>query len=156
MFTLFYLLFILITSEKFWRNLSFDFFKSSKRFETFINGLEIVKNLDKNYSAKMITISFLQYWCYIFQFALLIAGFSNHFRLFHYLWASNLVMYAKTIIPSITFAEMGIREGASIFFLTKMGELSSVAFSASIFLLIINIIIPSLIGLVLLLKKNNA
>lgn len=155
-FTLFYLLIMFILSKKFWNNLSFDFLKSSKRFTTFLDGLKIIKYLDRQYSAKMLTLSFMQYSCYIFQFALLIAGFSNRFRLLHYLWAGNLVMFAKTVIPSISFAEMGIREGASIFFLTRMGELSSVAFSASIFLLVINIIIPSIIGLFLLFKKNNA
>lgn len=155
-FVLFYLLVILLLSKKFWNYLSFDFFKSSKRLGTFFERLKIITELDRQYSAKMIILSLLLYSCYTFQFALLVAGFSNHYRLLHYLWAGNLVMFAKTIIPSISFAEIGIREGASIFFLTRMGELSSAAFSASIFLLIINIILPSVIGLLLLFKKNNA
>ncbi len=155
-FILFYLLIVLILSKKFWSYLSFDFLKSSKRLGPFFERLKVIKDLDRQYSAKMITLSFLLYSCYTFQFALLVAAFSNHIRLVHYLWAGNLMMFTKAIIPSISLAEMGIREGASIFFLTRMGELSSAAFSASIFLFFINILLPSIVGMLLLFKKNNA
>jgi len=64
-------------------------------------------------------------------------------------------MFAKTIIPPVSLGELGIREGASIFFITALGESASVGFNASIFLFFINVLIPSLIGLILLLKKNN-
>ena len=155
-FVFYYLLILIVLSEKFWNILSLNSFKSTIRLKPFIERLKIIKQLDKQYSAKMIMWSLLLYICYTFQFALLVAGFTNHPRLFHFFWAGNLMMFAKTIIPSFTFAEIGIREGAAIFFLTKMGETSSAAFSASIFLLIINILIPSVIGLILLFKKNNA
>ena len=64
-------------------------------------------------------------------------------------------MFAKTIIPPISLGELGIREGASVYFLTQFGETASVAFNASIFLFIINLLIPALVGLVLLLKRND-
>ena len=64
-------------------------------------------------------------------------------------------MFVKTVIPPVSLGELGIREGASVYFLTTMGETSSVAFNASIFLFIINLLIPSLIGLVLLMKRDN-
>jgi uncharacterized membrane protein YbhN (UPF0104 family) len=64
-------------------------------------------------------------------------------------------MFTKSILSPITFGELGIREGAAIFFLTQMGELSSTALNASLALFFINIIIPSLIGLSLLFLKND-
>jgi len=73
----------------------------------------------------------------------------------NYLWAGNLIMFVKTVIPPISLGELGIREGASVFFLTKFGELPSVAFNASIFLFLINILLPALVGLILMLKKND-
>ncbi len=83
----------------------------------------------------------------------------QHFQiiliLYNYLWAANLIMFAKTIIPPISFGELGIREGASVYFITLMGESASVGFNASIFLFIINLLIPALIGVGMFLRKNG-
>ena len=64
-------------------------------------------------------------------------------------------MFVKTIIPPITFGELGIREGASVYFLTQMGETASIGFNASILLFIINLLIPALIGVGMFLRKND-
>ena len=64
-------------------------------------------------------------------------------------------MFAKTIIPPVSFGELGIREGASVFFITQMGEVASVGFNASIFLFMINLVIPAIIGVGMFLKKND-
>ena len=64
-------------------------------------------------------------------------------------------MFAKTIIPPISLGELGIREGVSVFFLNKFGEAQSAGFNSSIFLFLINILIPSIVGLFLLFKKND-
>jgi len=42
--------------------------------------------------------------------------------------------------------ELGIREGASVYFITQMSGTAVVGFNASIFLFIINLLIPALIG----------
>jgi len=82
-------------------------------------------------------------------------AFSNQYEFINYLWAGNLIMFAKTIIPPISFGELGIREGASVFFITQMGGAASVGFNASIFLFIINLLLPSLIGVAMFLRKND-
>ena len=64
-------------------------------------------------------------------------------------------MFTKTIIPPISFGELGIREGASVFFITKMGETASVGFNSSIFLFMINLVIPAVIGVGMFLRKND-
>jgi len=46
-------------------------------------------------------------------------------------------------------------EGASVYFLTQMGETASVGFNSSIFLFIINLLIPALIGVGMFLRKND-
>jgi len=66
-----------------------------------------------------------------------------------------MVMFVKTIIPPVSMGELGIREGASVYFLTQMGEAASVGFNASIMLFIINLLIPALIGAVMFLRKNG-
>ena len=155
-FSLFYLFAFLILNSKFWDILLFSKIKKIKRMKSLIESLQILKSMDRKYFLKMLFISFLFYSCFLIQYAILVSAFSYHFNFLTFLWVANLIMFVKTVIPPISLGELGIREGASIYFLTTMGETSSVAFNASIFLFIINLLIPSLIGLVLLMKRNNA
>lgn len=152
---LFYLIILLIFDQGFWDNLLFNKLKGSKRFSNYFDKFLFLRTLDRNYSAKMIFLSFLFYTCYIIQFAILVAAFSHNNYILNYIWSGNLVMFSKTIVPPISFGELGIREGASVFFIQQFGESASVGFNASIFLFFINVLIPSLIGLLFIFKKNN-
>jgi uncharacterized protein (TIRG00374 family) len=154
-FTFFYLLIILLVSNRFWNSILFSKLNSSEKVRPFLDKLRIFENLDKKYFYKMVLISFLFYSCFLIQYALLVMAFSNHINFIHYLWAANLIMFAKTIIPPISFGELGIREGASVYFLTQMGETASVGFNSSILLFIINLLIPALIGVGMFLRKND-
>jgi uncharacterized protein (TIRG00374 family) len=154
-FTLFYALAIIIRSEKFWNSILFTKLNSSKYFNKLFLQLQSLSKLNKKYFTRMSIISMLFYSCFLLQYALLVSAFSHNTEIMNYLWAGNLIMFVKTVIPPISLGELGIREGASVFFLTKFSELPSVAFNASIFLFIINILLPALVGLILLLKKND-
>ncbi|MFQ5822615.1 MAG: lysylphosphatidylglycerol synthase transmembrane domain-containing protein [bacterium] len=66
--------------------------------------------------------------------------------------AAASVFLVKTILP-ISIGDLGIREGASVFIFDKIGLAAAQAFNASILLFLINIGIPTLIGLWILLKK---
>ncbi len=152
---LFYLIILLIFDQGFWDNFLFNKLKGSKRFSNYFDKFLFLRTLDRNYSAKMIFLSILFYTCYIIQFAILVAAFSHNYYILNYIWSGNLVMFSKTIVPPISFGELGIREGASVFFIQQFGESASVGFNASIFLFFINVLIPSLIGLLFIFKKNN-
>jgi uncharacterized protein (TIRG00374 family) len=155
LFVLFYAAFLITLNPRFWNNILFNHLRKSNRANKILRNLLVLKQLDKFYATKMLVISLLFYATFIIQYALLAAAFSGHNNLIHYVWAGNLIMFAKTIIPPVSLGELGIREGASIFFLQKFGELKSVGFNSSIFLFLINVLIPSVIGLFLLLKRND-
>ena len=155
LFALFYLTFLLIFNDKFWDNILFTKLRNSIKLNWLFEKVKVFRNLDKKYATKMLTISLLFYICFLIQYALLVSAFSNHSNFADYFWAGNMMMFAKTIIPPISLGELGIREGASVFFITKLGESASTGFNASIFLFVINLLIPSLIGLTLLLKKSD-
>jgi uncharacterized protein (TIRG00374 family) len=154
-FTFFYMLILLLMNKRFWDSILFSKINSSERLKPFIEKLKKFENLDRAYFYKMLIISFLFYSCFLIQYALLVVAFSHHFDFMQYLWAGNLIMFAKTIIPPISFGELGIREGASVYFISMMGESASVGFNASIFLFIINLLIPALIGVGMFLRKNG-
>jgi uncharacterized membrane protein YbhN (UPF0104 family) len=146
---------IFIITDKEWVFTLFSPISKYKLFSKIGERLLILKKLDRNFVFKMIPISTLFFFCYLLQFMILIAAFSHHFDAINYFWAVVLIMFTKTILSPLSLSELGVREGASIFFLTQMGETSSTAISASLVLFVINIIVPSLIGLFLLFVKND-
>ncbi len=152
---LFYLLFIFLFHSEHWQQFLNLKFKSINKFKVFLESLSVVHKIDKSYSSKMILLSILLYTCFIIQYALLVIAFSNNSNFLQYIIAGNLMMFSKSIVPPISLGELGIREGASIFFITQIGETANVGFNASIFLFLINVLLPALIGFVLLLKKTN-
>ena len=154
-FTLFYVFILLILNNRFWDTLLFSKIKSSEKLRRFFDKIKVFQSLDRKYFYKMLLISFLFYTCFLIQYALLVSAFSNHFDFFHYLWAANLIMFTKTIIPPISLGELGIREGASVYYLSKFGESASVGFNSSISLFIINLLIPALIGVGMFFRKNG-
>jgi uncharacterized membrane protein YbhN (UPF0104 family) len=154
-FVLFYAAYIISMDPRFWNSVLFNRISKSPRIKKIFDNLSILKELDRFYTTQMVFISIAFYICFILQYALLTAAFSGHYNFIHYIWAGNLVMFATTIIPPVSLGDLGIREGASTFFLHIFGEVQSVGFNSSIFLFLINILIPSVIGLFLLLKKND-
>jgi len=146
---------IFIFTDKEWFFTLFSPIFKLKLFSRIGERLLILKKLDRNFVFKMIPISTLFFFCYLLQFMILIAAFSHHFDAINYFWAVVLIMFTKTILSPLSLSELGVREGASIFFLTQMGETSSTALNASLALFAINIILPSLIGLFLLFVKND-
>ncbi len=152
---LFYLLFLLLFNENFWDNFLFEKIRKSKRFGKYYNKFEVLKKLDKRYKTKMLLLSFLFYLCITVQYSLLAMSFSHKNEFLNYLWVGNLIMFTKTIIPPFSLGELGIRESASVYFIQRFGGNANVGFNASIFLFMINLILPAIIGLLFQLRKNN-
>ncbi|MCL6495845.1 MAG: flippase-like domain-containing protein [Ignavibacterium sp.] len=155
LFVLFYFIVLLIFNKNFWDNLLFNRIQRTKILSKYFDKISKLKNLDHRYSIKMIFVSLLFYLCYLIQYVILVSAFSHHYEFIDYFWAGNLLMFSKTIIPPVSFGELGIREGASVFFIQQFGENAAVGFNASIFLFIINVLLPALVGLSLIFRKND-
>lgn len=130
-------------------------FRKYKWFENLFSKINVIKNINPGYMFKMMLLSLLFYACFIIQYALLAAAFSDDINFINYIWSGNLVMFAKTIIPPVSLGELGVREGASVFFLSKLGSTASAGFNTSIFLFLINVLLPSIAGMLLMLKRND-
>ncbi len=154
-FILFYFFFYLLLSESFWQNIIIANLSKIKIFAKIFKQHNTLQQLTGNTVASLTFISILFYACFILQYALLVIAFAHEFHLLKFIWAGTLMMFAKTVIPPISFGELGIREGASIFFLMTFGFSEAVGFNASIFLYLINVLLPALAGLLLLPRKIN-
>jgi lysylphosphatidylglycerol synthase-like protein len=67
--------------------------------------------------------------------------------------ASFVVMTAKLILPLLSFAELGIREGAAIVVFGAIGFSAETALQASLLLYAMNLLIPAVPGAILWLRK---
>lgn len=107
----------------------------------------------------LLLMTFCFYFIFLIQFYILVCSFETAPLLPAFLAIAS-TMLVKSMLP-ISFGDLGIRESAAIFFLAKIGLQQATAFNASILLFLINLLIPSLIGLILVLKyrlifqKNN-
>ncbi|WP_412068296.1 lysylphosphatidylglycerol synthase transmembrane domain-containing protein [Rubrivirga sp. IMCC43871] len=63
------------------------------------------------------------------------------------LWAGvALVFFAKSAIPQVTLGDLGVREGAAVFFLGSYGVAPAAALDASLALFALNLLLPAIVG----------
>jgi len=113
--------------------------KLSSLFET----MTVFNRRDLGY---LLLLSVLFYCTFIVQFLLLLAAFGPIDPMTALLGISSTMLF-KTVIPPVTLGELGIRESASVYFLGFSGIVAASAFSASLLLFTINLLLPSLAGL---------
>jgi uncharacterized membrane protein YbhN (UPF0104 family) len=120
------------------------------RLKELLSGVEY---LDKSNLQKLLLLSVLHVTTYLTQMTLLIKAFVPLAFLKGWI-ASAAIMFTKTFLP-IALGDLGIRESASVYYLSKFNIEPAMAFNASLLLFCINILFPSLFGLLIILKKHN-
>ena len=111
------------------------------------------------FMAKTLGLTLLRYLIYSTQYVLLLHAFVPSLDYFDAYLGGALVFYAKFIIPSLTIMDIGIREGAAIFFFGQMGIAEAAAFNGSFLLFCLNLLLPALVGIPFVLRlrlTNNA
>lgn len=100
----------------------------------------------------LLALSALRYVVFSAQFVLLAhavapdAGWAG-------LWLSvALIFFAKSAVPQITLGDLGIREGAAVFFMGAYGVEAAAALDASLTLFALNLLLPAVVGAPLLVR----
>ncbi len=83
-------------------------------------------------------IIFLQFYFFVNAF--------DHIGWWNGLISAAAAMFVKSLLP-IAVMDLGVREGAAIFFLTKFGVPAASAFDASIMLFLSNVLLPGAVGI---------
>lgn len=110
--------------------------------------------VDTRVRRRLLLLSVLFYSTFLLQFVILLAAFGP-VDMFSAIAGVSTIMLIKTVIPPVTIGELGIREGASVYVLGHAGILAAAAFSASLLLFAINILLPSLAGLAILFRRSS-
>lgn len=103
----------------------------------------------------LLALSALRYLVFTSQFVLLIRAFAPAASWDPGNWGSAaagvaLVFFAKSAVPGATLGDLGVREGAAVYFLAAFG--GAAAFNASLGVFAINLLLPALVGLPLVVR----
>ena len=116
--------------------------------------LEAMRSLSRRDLALLLGLSAAFYAVFIAQFVLLLLAFGAG-PLPSCVAGAATVMLLKTVIPPLTFGELGIREGVAVFVLAPLHVAGPAAFNASLILFLINVLLPAAAGTVLLLLYSD-
>ncbi|MBN2105102.1 flippase-like domain-containing protein [bacterium] len=113
------------------------------KLKEFINGLD---QFHPKNAKPFIFLSLTLYFIYIFQFSLLALAFEK-ISLNALITSTTSTMVTKIILP-FSIGDLGIREGAAIYFFKNFGIQKVTAFNSAFLLFLINVMIPAIIGLI--------
>lgn len=90
--------------------------------------------------------SIARYLVFMGQFVCLAWAIQPSAPLFLLFMAAGLTFYVKYLIPSLTFLDLGIREGGAVFFFQVLGLGAAAGLTAALLLFSINVLLPAAIG----------
>lgn len=128
---------------------NFSFFKNLKTEINYAN------QIGKPAIKQLLFYSLMFYFVVILQYALLALAFEASGNFFNYLLVGIIILFVKSILSFLSFADLGIRESTSVFLMNKMGYSAAVGFNSAIFLFLFNLLIPSIVGMFLLFIRTE-
>jgi len=117
--------------------------------------LQVLKKTNSRIVFVQLTYSLLLYTIIALQYGILTASFANKPLEYTFLLAGILTLFVKSFIPSISFGDLGIRESASIFFISAIGLPAEVGFLSAFTIFLFNILLPSIVGTVILIAAKR-
>ncbi|MCW8848669.1 MAG: flippase-like domain-containing protein, partial [Melioribacteraceae bacterium] len=132
-----------------------NYLTQKRYFVKILPKIMFLKGIDKNTLYTLAGLSIFFNLIFTVQMTILLISFSGEMNLWLFFVISNLIIFVQIIIPPIALGEIGIREGASVFFMKSFGYAGVIGFNAAFSLFIINLLIPSIFGFLLLLKRDK-
>ncbi len=118
--------------------------------------LSFLDAFDRHDARTLLGLSAVRYGIFSLQFVCLVFAFAPAAGWLLTVGGVVLVFFAKSAIPSFTLADLGIREGAAVYFMGALGIAGAAAFNAAFLLFCVNILLPSIAGTPLILKLRFA
>ncbi len=116
--------------------------------------LGFLRRFSRRDTGLLLAQSALVYAVFTTQFYLLLLAFAPRAALLESYTSIALVFFVKSCLPSLTFMDLGIREGASVYFLGFFGVAGAAAFNAAFLTFVVNRLLPALLGLPFVLRMN--
>ncbi len=145
----------ILTGSNAWQSIILSFFENIKYLKKFQERAKLLFAVNGKFLTTIFSYSILTFAIYNLQFGVLASVYSDTFAIYDFVWISVLLFFVKAFLPVLTIGELGVREGAAIFFMVQFGYAETVGFNAAIMLFIMNIAIPSFFGGLALLFREK-
>ena len=129
----------------------FNLNKYLNRFKQYIQTFTIYSSSELT---NILLFSFSRYIVFSIQFLILLNVFEIDSSTFHSMLSVMLIFLFVSIIPTIVVAEIGVRGSVAIYVFSLFTINSIGVFSSTLLLWIINLVIPSLIGIYFVFNLN--
>jgi len=131
-----------------------DLFSLRLYLPRFYDKFAHLKNANSAYLSKILWLSVFRYFTFCVQYILLLYFFQVHISLEHALVCVSLIYLLHTAIPTVAIIEAGVRGAGAMAVIGPYTNQPTEILLAAYTLWIINIILPSLLGLYLITRIN--
>lgn len=122
------------------------------RANSFIQHLSVIENIPVTILLRTISLSFVRYIIFVFQYILLLQVFMVDLPVWHSFWLISVLYLILAITPTIALAEVGIRGQVGLLLFGLVSANSFGIAGAATAIWFINLVIPALAGSLLFLS----
>lgn len=112
-----------------------------KRFSELLSSLNY---FNRRSILNVLIFNIVWFFVILLQYHTLVLAFTQ-VSFLESLWAMSATLFTKILLP-ISVGDLGIREGAAVFYYSLLGIKKTAAFNASVLIFFINFMIPALVG----------
>ncbi|HTE12685.1 MAG TPA: lysylphosphatidylglycerol synthase transmembrane domain-containing protein [Chitinophagaceae bacterium] len=119
---------------------------------SFLQHITVIEDLPVTILLRTISLSFIRYIIFVFQYILLLQLFAVETSVWHSFWLISVLYLILAITPTIALAEAGIRGQVSLLLFTLVSANKFGIVGAATAIWLINLVIPALVGSLLFLS----
>ena len=132
-----------------------DFVPLSKMYsDQMLSGIDTIQRTSFGFKLTILVLSLARYLVYLIQFYILLLCFGGEIEPQVFIPAIAVVYLITSIVPSIFFGKLFVREVSALFVLTSYGVATPVILLTVFVLWLINLALPALAGGVILFKSK--
>lgn len=119
----------------------------------FVHYVAVMANYTPREMTQLLWLSLGRYFIFLFQFVLLLVFFDVKLTILEYFSGVSGTFFLKSVVPSVTLlSDLGVRELSAMYLFGLLGQDRLFVLSASLTLWLLNIAVPSAIGVFFVLK----
>jgi Lysylphosphatidylglycerol synthase TM region len=119
---------------------------------SFLQHITVIEDLPVTILLRTISLSFMRYIIFVFQYILLLQLFGVDTAIWHSFWLISVLYLILAITPTIALAEAGIRGQVSLLLFTLLSANKFGIVGAATAIWLINLVIPAFVGSLLFLS----
>lgn len=123
-------------------------------FKTINKGIEVFKLFNFRDKSSLYFISSTRFFVYVLQYYCLLLFFDIQIPFIYSIVSIGCLFFIQTIIPTIALVELGIRGIISLQVFGYLSDNVAGILDATFTLWILNLVLPSLLGLIVLMRTN--